>query len=292
MAGVRKGRRAGYAAAMPLRLRQLRFVAASLALAGVVSLPLPRGATAGTPPAAGIVLPTPVALPLALRAEVIDAMPHDPRAFTQGLLWHSGLLLESTGLNGRSSLREVDPKSGQVRRRVDLAREYFGEGLALVEGRLFQLTWQNGVAFVYDLLSFSKVEHFEYAGEGWGLCYDGRDLVMSDGSSSLAFRDPGTFAVRRKLEVRRQGKPVSRLNELECVGDRIYANIWMTDEIVVIDPNSGAVTAAIDASGLLTPAERAASDVLNGIAYDEDRGDFLITGKLWPKVFRVRFVPR
>jgi len=226
-----------------------------------------------------------------LRVEVLEVLPHDPGAFTQGLLWHRGSLFESTGLNGRSSLREVEPKSGIVQRKVDLDRQYFGEGLARVGERLVQLTWREGVAFVYDAFSFAEVERFRYDGEGWGLCYNGSDLVMSDGSSQLTFRDPETFTVRRRLEVRRDGQPVNRLNELECVGDRIYANIWVSDEIVVIDAASGKVTAVIDASGLLSAMERRGVDVLNGIAHDAESGDFYITGKLWPKMFRVRFVP-
>jgi glutamine cyclotransferase len=235
---------------------------------------------------------TPAVAPRLLRVEVRETLPHDPTAFTQGLVWHSGRLLESTGLSGRSSLREVEPKTGKVRRRVDLERRYFGEGLARVGDRLFQLTWQDGVAFVYDHFTFTETARFAYEGEGWGLCYDGSDLVMSDGSSTLVFRDPATFEVRRSVTVRLRGQPLARVNELECVGGSVYANVWMTDEIVVIDAKDGTVTAVIDASGLLSPVERARADVLNGIAHDPKSGDFYITGKLWPKLFRVRFVPR
>lgn len=227
-----------------------------------------------------------------LRVEVLEVLPHDATAFTQGLVWDRGLFLESTGLNGRSSLREVEPKTGVVRRRVDLDARYFGEGLAKVGDRLIQLTWQSGVAFVYDAFRFAETARFSYDGEGWGLCFDGRALVMSDGSDRLTFRDPETFAVQRTLAVRRDGRPVRRLNELECVGDAVYANIFMSEEIVVIDREAGTVTAAIDASGLLSAEERAAADVLNGIAHDPATGDFYLTGKLWPKMFRVRFVPR
>lgn len=230
--------------------------------------------------------------PARLRVEILEVLPHDRAAFTQGLLWDRGLLLESTGLHGRSSLREVEPRSGTVRRRVDLDARYFGEGLAKVSDRIIQLTWQSGVAFVYDSFSFREIERFRYEGEGWGLCFDGDALVMSDGSARLTFRDPTTFAVLRTLDVRRGGRPQPQLNELECVGEAIYANVFLTDEIVVIDRASGAVTAVVDASGLLSAPERAAADVLNGIAHDAATGDFYITGKLWPKLFRVRFEPR
>lgn len=230
--------------------------------------------------------------PTRLRVEILEVLPHDPAAFTQGLLWDRGLLLESTGLEGRSSLREVEPRTGTVRRRVDLDARYFGEGLAKVGDRLIQLTWQSGVAFVYDAFSFREIDRFRYEGEGWGLCYDGRTLAMSDGSDQLTFRDPKTFAVLRTVKVRRGGRPQPQLNELECVGDAIYANIFLSDEIVVIDRESGTVTGVIDAAGLLSASERAAADVLNGIAHDASTGDFYITGKLWPKLFRVRFVER
>jgi len=235
---------------------------------------------------------TPAISPRLLRVEVLETLPHDPMAFTQGLVWHAGLLLESTGLQGRSSLREVEPKTGKVRRRVDLEERFFGEGLALAGDRLIQLTWQHGVALVYDHFRFAETKRFTYESEGWGLCWDGRDLVMSDGSSRLFFRDPETFEVRRSVEVRLRGQPLARINELECVGGSVYANVWMKDEIVVIDAKDGTVTAVIDAAGLLTPVERARADVLNGIAHDPASGDFYVTGKLWPKLFRVRFVPR
>lgn len=263
-----------------------RWVAAGAVALAVVVLAgaLPRGAAADAAAA-------PVA-PARLRVEVLETLPHDPGAFTQGLVWHAGLLLESTGLPGRSSLREVEPKTGKVRRRVDLEERFFGEGLALVGDRLIQLTWQHGVALVYDHFRFAETKRFAYEGEGWGLCWDGRDLVMSDGSSRLFFRDPETFALRGSVEVRRAGHAVARLNELECVGDAVYANVWMSDEILVIDKAGGTVTAVIDASGLLSAPERARADVLNGIAHDPKSGDFYVTGKLWPKLFRVRFVPR
>ena len=229
-----------------------------------------------------------------LGLEVVSAWPHDRSAFTQGLVLSGGLLYESTGLVGESSLREVDPITGQVLRRLDVPPPIFAEGLALVDGRLIQITWQTGVAFVYDLASFEKIGEFHYGGEGWGICYDGQRLVMSDGSSQLFFRDPQTFEPLGQVSVLRDGQPVARLNELECVGDQVYANVWQTDEIVDIERDSGRVVATIDASGLLSTEEirtRSPDDVLNGIAYDAESNSFLITGKRWPRLYQVRFVP-
>ncbi len=222
------------------------------------------------------------------RPQIVTSYPHDPDAFTQGLLLHDGRLFESTGLTGRSTLRRVTLASGAVERSVSLASNLFGEGLALVGNRLIQLTWQNQVALVYDL-DFNSLGSFDYAGEGWGLCHDGTRLVMSDGTARLSFRDPESFALLGGVEVTRAGAPVTRLNELECVGRLVYANVWQTDTIVRIDPASGAVLTTIDASNLLNPSEAAAADVLNGIAFDEQSSHFFLTGKLWPKLFEVRF---
>jgi glutaminyl-peptide cyclotransferase len=226
-----------------------------------------------------------------LRPQVLAVFPHDRGAFTQGLLLHEGSLYESTGLYGRSTLRQVDPRTGDVKRVVSLAPTLFGEGLARVDDRLIQITWQHGVAPVYNLLTFEQVGQFTYSGEGWGLCYDGQRLVMSNGSSNLTFRDPQTFAVAGTVGVTLKGQPVERLNELECVGQHVYANVWQTDTIVRIHAETGRVDATIDASGLLSPEDRIGVDVLNGIAYDPERDVFLITGKLWPRLFEVRFVP-
>ncbi len=226
-----------------------------------------------------------------LRVQVLGSEPHDRGAFTQGLVLDDGNLYESTGLYGRSSLREVDRATGEVRRQVQLDPATFAEGLARVVDRLIQLTWQQGVAFVYDLATLERLDQYSYTGEGWGLCYDGARLVMSDGSSSLTFRDPQTFVPTGTVSVTLDGRSIERLNELECVGDRVYANVWMTDEIVRIDPSTGHADAVIDASNLLAPSERLGADVLNGIAYDPDQDVFLITGKLWPRLFEVRFIP-
>jgi glutaminyl-peptide cyclotransferase len=223
-----------------------------------------------------------------VRPEVVRTLPHDPQAFTQGLVYRDGRFLESTGLRGRSSLRRVVPETGAVEHRVELSSDRFGEGLAVVGSELIQLTWQNGVALRYDL-DFGRIGTFDYQGEGWGLCYDGARLVMSDGSSKLSFRDPKSFAVVGSIEVTHDGAPVRNLNELECVGSLVYANVWQTDTIVRIEPKSGRVLTSIDASGLLSAPEAARADVLNGIAFDPSTGHFFITGKLWPKLFEVRF---
>lgn len=227
--------------------------------------------------------------PAALKARVLRAYPHDRSAFTQGLIWRDGLLYESTGLVGRSSLRKVELATGAVRQQVPVPAPYFAEGLADVGNRLFQLTWQHGRVLVYDKNTLGRVGELSYEGEGWGLCHDGRALVMSDGGDRLTVRAPDTFDVIRTVSVTMEGRPLGRLNELECVGGDVYANVWTTDTIVRIDVKTGAVTARIDASGLLTPAESVGTDVLNGIAYDPADRTFLITGKLWPKLFRVRF---
>lgn len=249
-----------------------------------------EGAAPATGPTTAPTVPV-GATPVPLRVEVIRSFPHDPTAFTQGLFLDEGMLFESTGLHGASSLRRVDPETGELLQQVAVDPEYFAEGLARAGDRLIQLTWQNGVALVYDRESFEPVGRFDYDTEGWGLCHDGRRLVMSDGTPRLYFRDPETFELLGELPVSQAGAPVANLNELECVGNRVLANVWQTDRIVSIDPATGAVEATIDASGLLGEAERAGADVLNGIAFDPASGHYLITGKLWPKLFEVRFVP-
>jgi glutamine cyclotransferase len=224
----------------------------------------------------------------AVRPEIVAVYPHDRQAFTQGLLVHDGKLYESTGLLGRSTLRRVVTATGTVEKSVRLENHLFGEGLALAGDRFFLLTWQNHVALTYDI-DLNPIGQFDYTGEGWGLCYDGRRLVMSDGSSRLFFRNPTTFAVTGDIEVKTANGPISNLNELECVGSLVYANVWQTELILRIDPTTGDVLDTIDASGLLTAAEAVGTDVLNGIAFDAERSHFFITGKLWPKLFEVRF---
>jgi glutaminyl-peptide cyclotransferase len=224
-----------------------------------------------------------------LRVRVLAVHPHDPDSFTQGLLWHDGSLYESTGLYGSSRLRRVEPESGGVLQERRLADEFFGEGLARVGDRLIQLTWQNRRGFVYDLRTFEPLSEVVYDTEGWGLCHDGSQLWMSDGSAYLTRRDMDTFADYGRLEVTQDGAPVALLNELECAEGWIYANILESDRIVRIDPSSGRVRATIDASGLLTPTERVAAGVLNGIAYEPRTEVFYVTGKNWPRLFEVVF---
>jgi glutamine cyclotransferase len=213
--------------------------------------------------------------------------PHDPQAFTQGLVYRDGQLLESTGLNGRSSLRRVRLETGDVLQRKDVARRYFAEGLAALGGELYQLTWESGVAFVYDAATFDLKRTVRYRGEGWGLTTDGTNLILSDGSDTLSFLDPGTFRVRSRVSVRDGDRRVERLNELEFVGGKILANVWLTDRIAIIDPVSGQVTGWLDLTGL-GPASQMTNAVLNGIAYDRDGDRLFVTGKLWPVLFEIQ----
>ncbi len=230
--------------------------------------------------------------PERLSLRVVAAYPHDPEAFTQGLLWHAGKLYESTGLRGRSTLRRVDLQTGRVEQRVALDGKIFGEGLGLVGKRLFQLTWQSGKVLIWSLDDFSIIGEKPYSGEGWGICFQRGVLYMSDGSDRLQLRDPVTFREEGRVAIRSGGRPLAKLNELECVDGLVYANVWQKDEIVRIDPAVGEVTGIINASNLLTPSERKKADVLNGIAFVPETGRFLITGKLWPKLFEVEIVAR
>jgi glutaminyl-peptide cyclotransferase len=226
-----------------------------------------------------------------MKVEIVRAYPHDRAAFTQGLVFEGGRLYESTGLVGRSSLREVELETGRVIRKVDVAPPIFAEGLALVGDRLIQLTWQNGLALLYDRATFARQGELTYRGEGWGLCRDGESLVMSDGSANLTIRRPKDFSIVRTIAVSLDGQPLDHLNELECVDGAVYANVWTRDLIVRIDLASGHATHRVDAVNLLSPLERSNPDqVLNGIAYDASDKTFLVTGKLWPKLFRVKFV--
>ncbi|MBT8452150.1 MAG: glutaminyl-peptide cyclotransferase [Deltaproteobacteria bacterium] len=233
-----------------------------------------------------------VPAPEALGVRVVRQYPHDKDAFTQGLIWHDGVMYESTGQYGKSSLRRVRLEDGKVLAERELESELFGEGLARVGEHLIQLTWRSGLALISDLATLEQRSTVRYRGEGWGLCFDGTALVMSDGSSVLEFRDPLSMDVLREVRVVREGRPVPRLNELECVGSEIYANVWQSDEILRIDSKTGRVTAIVDASALLTRFESLRADVLNGIAYRPDSKTFLLTGKLWPQLFEVELVPR
>ena len=216
---------------------------------------------------------------------LVASHPHDTAAFTQGLVLHADVLFESTGLYGHSELRRVEPASGRVLARQPLAANLFGEGLARVGEHLYQLTWRSGRGFVYRAADLERVAEFRYDGEGWGLAFDGQQLYMSDGSARLRVVDPHGFRERARLLVHDDGAPVQRLNELEFADGHLYANVWQTDRIARIDPATGRVTGWLNLSGLLSPMWSAAVDVLNGIAWDADRRQLWVTGKLWPRVF-------
>lgn len=224
---------------------------------------------------------------------VRNVYPHDPEAFTQGLVYEDGILYEGTGLWGESSLREVALETGEILQIHPLAPRYFGEGIALVGNRIWQLTWREQTAFLYDKGTFEELDTFGYPTEGWGLTYDGTRLIMSDGSATLYFRDPQTFQLLDQIQVYDEEGLVDQLNELEYVNGRVYANVWQTDLVAVIDTNDGRVVAWIDLAGLLQPQDHAQPvDVLNGIAYDAANGRLFVTGKLWPKLFEIELVPR
>lgn len=225
------------------------------------------------------------------RVQVLGTLPHDPTMFTQGLEIHGDTLYESSGLVGHSRVRAVALHAAARPVEAALPMPLFGEGITVARGRLWQLTWQNGIAVERDPVTLAERGRVRYRGEGWGLCYDGTRLVMSDGTDRLTFRDPVTFAPTGTVAVRLDGRPLAALNELECAGGNVWANVWMSERIARIDPRSGQVTAMVDAAGLLTPAQRADADVLNGIAAIPGTDQFLVTGKDWPTVFRVRFVP-
>jgi glutamine cyclotransferase len=230
--------------------------------------------------------------PARWQTRVVATYPHDPEAFTQGLVWAGeGELFESTGRRGSSSLRLVEVATGEVRRRHDLEPQYFGEGLALVDDELVQLTWQEDIAFRYDAATFEPTGTFSYDTEGWGLCHDGEQLVMSDGSATLTKRDPSSFAVTESVAVTLDGAPLDELNELECVDESVYANVLGDDNIYRIDPTSGRVDAVIDASDLEPLVDRSGGKVLNGIAFDPESEHFFVTGKNWRTLYEVTFEP-
>jgi glutamine cyclotransferase len=229
--------------------------------------------------------------PLIYGYKIVNTYPHDPNAYTQGLIYRDGFLYESTGLNGRSSLRKVKLESGEVVQQERVDARYFAEGLTEWNGRLIQLTWQTNIAFVYDRATFKLLNTFKYTGEGWGLTRDGARLILSDGSANLRFFDPVTFKETGRVTVTDGGTPVRDLNELEYVNKEVYANVWHSDRIARIDPGSGRVTGWIELKGLLSDMYRRDPEaVLNGIAHDVAGDRLFVTGKLWPRLFEIRLV--
>ena len=219
---------------------------------------------------------------------IVNTYPHDPDAFTQGLVFEDGVLYEGTGLHGQSSLRRVELETGDILQIRELSDEFFGEGITIYGNRIIQLTWQSHIGFVYDKNSFELLQEFNYSTEGWGITHDGTRLIMSGGTSTLHFLDPQTFEEIGQVEVFDNDGPVTRLNELEYVQGEIYANVWQTDRIARIAPETGRVVGWIELGGLLTAEDCSQPvDVLNGIAYDADNGRLFVTGKLWPKLFEI-----
>lgn len=224
---------------------------------------------------------------------IINTYLHDPAAFTQGLVYSDSMLYEGTGLNGASSLRKVELHSGKVITQRTIPSNFFGEGIAVFNDKIYQLTWQSGTCFVYDKNTLDVIQQFAYPTEGWGLTHDGKQLIMSDGTANIYFRDPETFAEIRRIEVTDNNSPVRNLNELEYIDGDIFANVWQTDRLVRIDPQTGKVKAWIDLTGLLSQEDRFNRvDVLNGIAFDANTQRLFVTGKWWPKLFEIKLVPR
>lgn len=224
--------------------------------------------------------------------QIVRVYPHDPKAFTQGLQYVDGVLYEGTGQVGQSSIRKVDLSTGKILQIRDVPPPHFGEGIAIWHNDLIELTWQSHVAFVYDRASFRPKKQFTYPGEGWGLTLDGANLIMSDGTDELRVLDPATFVEKRRIKVTAAGAPLRNLNELEVVKGEIFANVWQTDYVARVAPGTGKVSGYIDLRGLLSAAERASTDVLNGIAYDAQHDRLFVTGKWWPKVFEIKVVAK
>lgn len=225
--------------------------------------------------------------------KIVREFPHDPSAFLQGLVYRDGFFYEGTGRYGESSLRKVRMETGEVVQQVNLPREYFGEGITIFNDRIVQITWQSHTGFVYNLKDFSFLRQFSYPGEGWGLTTHGSEIYMSDGTPEIRVLDGSTLQEKRRIKVHDGATPIQELNELEYVEGEIYANIWHTDRIACISPQTGKVLGWIDLTGLLSPVYRRDEEaVLNGIAYDPQKKRLFVTGKLWPKIFEIKIMPR
>lgn len=258
-------------------MKKLVFVLAS-ALPGLSALAAPVATTTDIP---------------VYSYEVVHVYPHDRGAFTEGLFFRDGFLYESTGMNGASSVRKVELKSGRVVQQHDLPQAFFGEGIVDWKNKLIAVTWRTQHGFVLDIDDLSKVEReFSYPGEGWGMTRNDKSLLLSDGTSTIRLLDPQTLTQTGAIEVTAQGRPLTQINELEWIKGEIYANLWQTQRIARIEPKTGKVTAWIDLTGLLSHADREATgvDVLNGIAYDAKTDRLFVTGKYWPNVFEIRLV--
>ncbi|MBN1972711.1 MAG: glutaminyl-peptide cyclotransferase [Sedimentisphaerales bacterium] len=225
--------------------------------------------------------------------QVINTFPHDPNAFTQGLVYADGFLYESTGLEGRSSIRKVELETGKVVQIYNLPDKYFGEGITIFEDKIIQLTYQSHVGFVYNKTTFEPLQQFSYRTEGWGLTHNGKQIIMSDGSASISFLDPNSFELISRVPVYYKGSLLRYVNELEYINGKVFANIWGSDYIAVIDPHTGQVKSIIDLKGLLkTQDTNGKVDVLNGIAYDAVNKRLFVTGKLWPKLFEIKLISK
>ena len=236
-----------------------------------------------------ITSPTP---PAEYGFRVVKIYPHDRTAFTQGLEFRDGFIYEGTGVVGRSALRKIDLETGRVVQSFDVPQPFFGEGITVVNQQILQLTWQSQTGFVYDKTSFRLLRSFSYPGEGWGMTNDGKQIFMSDGTSQIRVWDPISLKETRRIRIMNGAAPVSQINELEFVRGEIFANVWQTDRIARISPADGRVLGWIDLSGLLAKEDRAGADVLNGIAFDSAGDRLFVTGKLWPKLFEIKVVPK
>jgi glutamine cyclotransferase len=285
------------------RLLRISFLCIVLLTAACKSQPTPTATPTYTPPPTSIpatetavATPTEVpetkSSPTTYTYKIINSYPHDPAAFTQGLIYLDGVLYEGTGRYGQSSLREVDLETGNVQTLSAIPEQYFGEGITVFNDKIYQLTWKSQTGFIYDQDSFELLDTFTYPTEGWGLTHDGEQLIMSDGTNNLYFLDPETLEIKNQISIfNEQDQPIVRLNELEHINGEIYANIWQTNNIVLINPETGEVTGWIDLTGLLSPESLTQpADVLNGIAYDTENGRLFVTGKLWPTLFEIELV--